>query len=177
MLAEVESRPELRRLLASLAVRDEGKRAALDQLLRDQLHPALMQFLLLLAGGEDWGGIRSALQAFLAEVAARREQTAGEIVSARPLKAATVATAEASPYPQARAAPPAGGPGDAWRRRRARRRRRSCSILRTSRYAVPAQFRAGQRNDWLPSLSVIAGSSWISRTHGLAAGRGCCATY
>lgn len=82
------------RFLADATVAPEGKAGALEALLDGHVHASLRRFLQLVAAEGAGTRLRELAAAFFGKAAASRRQTAGEIVTARPLSAGQVAEIE-----------------------------------------------------------------------------------
>lgn len=90
----LDRNPEICDFLASSQVRDDGKRAALDDLLRGRIRPVLLYWILILVAEGVWPRRREAAQAFYALAAQRDGSGMAEVVSATPLTAAQLAAVE-----------------------------------------------------------------------------------
>lgn len=85
---------DLRRFLSDPHIREDGKGIALEQILKDKLHPVLMRFILIL---QEQGGLASLpdiAREFFDRASRLRKRTTGELVSAVPLSEEKVAVIE-----------------------------------------------------------------------------------
>ncbi|MBM4143465.1 MAG: ATP synthase F1 subunit delta [Lentisphaerae bacterium] len=85
---------DLKRFLSDPRVREEGKRAALEELLAGKVGRLLADFVLLLAGQGAAHMLPEIAGEFFAATAALHGEIAGELVSARELDPARVAAVE-----------------------------------------------------------------------------------
>jgi len=85
---------DVKRFVSDPHVRDEGKRAALEELLAPHVSRLLLDFLLLLLDQGKAARFADVAEAFSSQAAALREEVAGEVVSARELAPAKIAAIE-----------------------------------------------------------------------------------
>lgn len=84
----------LRRFLADPAVRQEGKRQAVADVLRDRVHPDLQAMLLILVTHNAFLALPEVADAFYSRVSRLKQEQTGELVSAQPLAPERVAQIE-----------------------------------------------------------------------------------
>lgn len=89
-----EDQSDLRRFLGNPAIRIEGKRSALEELLGREVSSALLYFLLLLQEQDAMRRLAGIAQAFRRKAGAGRAGAEGEIVSPVPLPEEKVAVIE-----------------------------------------------------------------------------------
>jgi F-type H+-transporting ATPase subunit delta len=85
---------DVKRFVSDPHVRDEGKRAAFEELLAPHVSRLLLDFLLLLLDQGKAGRVAAVAEAFAWQSAALRDEVAGEVVSARELAPAKIAAIE-----------------------------------------------------------------------------------
>jgi F-type H+-transporting ATPase subunit delta len=90
-----EQNPDARKFLNDLAVRNEGKRQGLQEILGRRVHAVLFHFLCILIEQGEMRRLGAIADAFLEEVSRRRRQVAGELVISKPLADDKVAAIQA----------------------------------------------------------------------------------
>jgi F-type H+-transporting ATPase subunit delta len=90
VLDGVEHNPDTKRFLRSPMVRGEGKREALGRLLGDSAPALLLDFLGILLDNGHLHALPAIAAAFFVKASERRGGTAGELVTAAPMPAATL---------------------------------------------------------------------------------------
>jgi F-type H+-transporting ATPase subunit delta len=96
LLDWLDTQPGMCDFIGNPAVRVEGKRAAVEQLLRGQVHPLLPPFLLILLEAGCWPLLKPIAEAYFVRVSAAAQAAGAEVVSAQPLPAAQRGALEAA---------------------------------------------------------------------------------
>jgi len=82
LMADAE---RIRKFMADPAIRTEGKRRVIEELVGIDVHPVLVNFLCILVDENKLTGIRDIAQVFFTKVAGVKPEAGGELVTARPL--------------------------------------------------------------------------------------------
>jgi F-type H+-transporting ATPase subunit delta len=91
----LKTNAQLQQFIKNPNVRDEGKRAALAQLLGAKIHTVLLDSVLLIVSQNRGGRLAQILEEFKTVAANARQQVVGEVISAITLDEATVKRLEA----------------------------------------------------------------------------------
>ena len=94
LLDFMEESEELQRFLASATVSQTGKRRALQEILNKQIHPLLIEFLIMLLTAGDLAHLKTVAHCFFEKASQVHERITGEIHVAVPLSDDRVSSIE-----------------------------------------------------------------------------------
>jgi F-type H+-transporting ATPase subunit delta len=94
LLDFMEGSEELQRFLASATVSQTGKRRALQEILKEQIHPLLIEFLIMLLTAGDVAHLKAVAHCFFEKASQAHETISGEIHVAVPLSDDRVSSIE-----------------------------------------------------------------------------------
>lgn len=81
----IQGSAPIRSFLADPRIKPEGKITALEELLREHVHPVFLRFVLMLHDGGRLGEIGAVGDAFAERISGLRRKASGELVCARPI--------------------------------------------------------------------------------------------
>jgi len=84
----------VQQFLSDPTIRTQGKRNAIEQIIEDDVHPALMCFFCFLIDEQLLARIGDIAESFFEKVSSMKEETSGELVSAVPLTETKIAVIE-----------------------------------------------------------------------------------
>ena len=94
LLDFMQGSEELQRFLASATVSQTGKRRALQEILKEQIHPLLIEFLIMLLTAGDAAHLKAVAHCFFEKASQVHEHISGEIHVAVPLSDDRVSSIE-----------------------------------------------------------------------------------
>ena len=94
LLNFMEESEELQRFLASATVAQTGKRRALQEILKEQIHPLLIEFLIMLLTAGDLAQLKTVANCFFEKASQVHERITGEIHVAVPMSDDRIASIE-----------------------------------------------------------------------------------
>ena len=94
LLDMIEQSEEIRRFLADSFVNKRGKCRALEEVLEDKIHPALLHFFLILVEQELISRVKPVAMAFFEKASRLGKKASGEMVAAVPIPDGKVAEIE-----------------------------------------------------------------------------------
>ncbi|MBC8453643.1 ATP synthase F1 subunit delta [PVC group bacterium] len=87
MLEMLKTNAEIKQFLSDPFVKPEGKSSALEEILKDKIHPILIHFLIILLSQNQLRKLETISTAFFHEASKLREQISGDIHTGVPLSA------------------------------------------------------------------------------------------
>ena len=89
-----EEHAELREFLSLGTVAEKGKRRAIEDIFEGEIHPLLLQYLLLLQTQNQLRHIRSVAEAYVEQLSVQRQQATGELETAADISPERLAVIE-----------------------------------------------------------------------------------